>query len=325
MGRETRFDALARDLASGEVSRRSALKRLAGIGLGLGAAIAPAGVADAMGGGCPPGRVKCDGRCCPKNARCRNGRCRCKPGFKKCGRKCVNLDTSIKHCGACGTACALGQTCVDGVCTAPPSCADAVKNGQETDVDCGGPTCAKCADGKACLTGSDCQSGVCAGNVCVAATCADGFKNGQETDVDCGGGTCPGCTSGQACLAGSDCQSGCCSNSVCRDTQTDPNNCGACGQACSANNMTSVTCSGGVCTGVCSPGFGDCNANKLTDGCEQSLNSINHCGACNQVCSAPNATVGCSGGACVLLACDAGFYDCDGQFSTGCESTTPVC
>jgi hypothetical protein len=35
-----------------------------------------------------------------------------------------------------------------------------VKNGQETDVDCGGPAAPKCAEGKMCLVDSDCN-GAC--------------------------------------------------------------------------------------------------------------------------------------------------------------------
>lgn len=139
------LDRIARELATGEISRRSALKRLAGAGLGLGAAVAPAGVAEAMGGGCPAGRVKCDGRCCPKNARCRNGRCRCKRGYKKCGRKCVDLQTSVRHCGACGQACELGQSCVNGQCVAPSTCGDGAITGSEV---CDGAN----LDGQTCLS-----------------------------------------------------------------------------------------------------------------------------------------------------------------------------
>ena len=39
-------------------------------------------------------------------------------------------------------------------------CSDQMKNGDETDVDCGG-SCAACADGGVCAMGSDCLSGVC--------------------------------------------------------------------------------------------------------------------------------------------------------------------
>ena len=42
---------------------------------------------------------------------------------------------------------------------APDPCADGVKNGSETDVDCGGDQCAICSPGQACLAQSDCFDG----------------------------------------------------------------------------------------------------------------------------------------------------------------------
>jgi hypothetical protein len=47
------------------------------------------------------------------------------------------------------------------------ACSDAVKNGAETDIDCGGGDCAPCASGKDCGAGADCASGTCSGNKCV--------------------------------------------------------------------------------------------------------------------------------------------------------------
>ncbi|MEM9693356.1 MAG: hypothetical protein AAGA56_12480 [Myxococcota bacterium] len=43
----------------------------------------------------------------------------------------------------------------------PSSCGDGVRNGNETDVDCGGDTCPPCSNGLACEVGSDCISGRC--------------------------------------------------------------------------------------------------------------------------------------------------------------------
>ncbi len=47
-----------------------------------------------------------------------------------------------------------------------PTCADGVKNQDETDADCGGERCPKCADTKVCNVASDCVSGVCTSNIC---------------------------------------------------------------------------------------------------------------------------------------------------------------
>jgi hypothetical protein len=37
-----------------------------------------------------------------------------------------------------------------------PTCTDTIKNGTETDVDCGGGTCPDCVDGRVCLVNGDC-------------------------------------------------------------------------------------------------------------------------------------------------------------------------
>jgi hypothetical protein len=71
--------------------------------------------------------------------------------------------------GAC-VDCNTGAECASGVCSSntcqAASCADGVKNGGETDVDCGGATCVACASGKTCLVGADCQTKVCTGGIC---------------------------------------------------------------------------------------------------------------------------------------------------------------
>jgi len=46
------------------------------------------------------------------------------------------------------------------------TCTDKVKNGKETDVDCGGGTCPKCEDNKSCTKASHCLSGICTSNTC---------------------------------------------------------------------------------------------------------------------------------------------------------------
>ena len=47
-----------------------------------------------------------------------------------------------------------------------PTCMDTAQNGVETDVDCGGAACPKCAVAKKCAVGGDCASGLCTANVC---------------------------------------------------------------------------------------------------------------------------------------------------------------
>ncbi|MBX3261692.1 MAG: hypothetical protein KF782_18555 [Labilithrix sp.] len=121
-----------------------------------------------------------------------------------------------------GKACAAGGDCKSGACTngvcAAPTSSDGVKNGNETDVDCGsGPTgidtqADPCAVGKACLAKSDCFEADCVEGVCTW-TSSDGFKNGTESDVDCGGGAptnAPPCAVGSKCAGPADCASDAC-------------------------------------------------------------------------------------------------------------------
>ncbi|HEY3352169.1 MAG TPA: hypothetical protein VGQ83_02895 [Polyangia bacterium] len=124
---------------------------------------------------------------------------------------------------------------------AASSCADGVKNGTETDVDCGGGGCPACANTRACTAGSDCQSGVCTNQVCVApaSSCADGARSGTETDVDCGGGACPACANGKSCTAGTDCQSGLCASQVCAAPPS------SCADGVKNGTETDVDCGGG--------------------------------------------------------------------------------
>jgi hypothetical protein len=169
-------------------------------------------------------------------------------------------------------ACPPGDNCVE----SPPgsgkatcqvtSCSDGVKNGLETDVDCGGGACPPCAATQACLVARDCTSGVCTGGECQAPSCTDGAKNGAETGVDCGGGTCPGCGLGVACAVGSDCESGACGGGVCvRPAPT-------CTDGMKDGNETGVDCGGGTC-GPCGTGQG-CNGG---DDCTTGICTGNTC------------------------------------------------
>ena len=104
------------------------------------------------------------------------------------------------------------------------NCADGIKNGSETDVDCGGVDCPPCAQGQGCATMNDCGPGlICQGGICVP-NCPDLDQDGWTTcdgdcddtnpavhpgaaeqcngmDDDCDGqvdewGVCPSCTDG---------------------------------------------------------------------------------------------------------------------------------
>ena len=80
-----------------------------------------------------------------------------------------------------------------------------MKNGDETDVDCGGTSGNICAAGKTCNLAAECDSKFCTNNKCEPRQV--GRQDGDETDVDCGGIVSPACAAGQMCLADADCQS----------------------------------------------------------------------------------------------------------------------
>ena len=72
------------------------------------------------------------------------------------------------------------------------------------------------------------------------------------------------------------------------------------------------------------PGFEACDT--LDNDCDGTpdentnlLSDPTNCGTCNNVCDLTNAFEGCSGGNCVVLACEATFHDNDGQDANGCE------
>ena len=75
------------------------------------------------------------------------------------------------------------------------SCADGIRDLEESDVVCGGPNCAPCAALMQCFEDADCESGFCdrLDNRCRAPSCGDGVQNGLETDEDCGGAQCALC------------------------------------------------------------------------------------------------------------------------------------
>jgi hypothetical protein len=80
------------------------------------------------------------------------------------------------------------------------------------------------------------------------------------------------------------------------DTQTDPEHCGACGNACAAANAT-PSCAEGTCViDACDPGFGDCDG-VPSNGCEtDTTSSAAHCGGCGMACTPPERE--CCSGSC---------------------------
>jgi hypothetical protein len=229
-----------------------------------------------------------------------------------------------------------------------PNCADCVKNGLETDVDCGGDSCGPCLLEAICATDADCESGNCDALVCVVgpsgplceqdpdgnATCADCVQNGGETDVDCGGDACGPCVEGAFCQADTDCHTGNCAAGTCGrnisgcETVDDENP--SCGDCETNGSETDEDCGGDACP-PCQVGK-DCSidADCISENCDGGM-----CGApatpeCPEV-DPENPTcadcvvngletdVDCGGDACGP--CDIGD-DCDSDADCASEDST---
>src|SRR5580658_4910456 len=83
------------------------------------------------------------------------------------------------------------------------------------------------------------------------ATCTGVVCSTQNiTNNKCVAGKCDGtCNSGFADCDDNKQKDGCETN-----INTDPNNCGGCGNVCSNNHIATPTCVGGICTGTCETG-----------------------------------------------------------------------
>jgi hypothetical protein len=284
---------------------------------------------------------------------CNNGVCSCascQTGWGDCngnpGDGCESQLNTLTNCGACGTPCARANataTCASGACLIAScnagygNCDGVDSNGCETNLQMNLSNCGTC--GHACSTtngSASCSLGVCAiacnagwgncdgviGNGCEAqlntilncGACGTACTNANGT-TSCSGGACvPICGAGYANCDGNP-NNGCETN-----LQTSTNNCGACGTACANPNGT-TSCVSGVCSPVCSTGWGNCDGNP-NNGCETSTSSsLSNCGSCGATCTNANGTTVCTSGACVPT-CSTGWGNCDGNLNNGCETNT---
>jgi Sulfatase-modifying factor enzyme 1 len=127
-----------------------------------------------------------------------------------------DVDASIN--GSDGSV-SLGNN--DAAPDVPLGCANLKQDGVETDIDCGGQSCAGCSTGLKCKEDTDCVSVYCNDGMCARASCIDKVKNLNETDVDCGGTDCPPCAIGKNCKEGTDCQPQGCTAGKCQPETCD--------------------------------------------------------------------------------------------------------
>ena len=157
----------------------------------------------ACGNACAPGQACVAGAC---SLTCQTGLTRCAAGgdagaseagtFDAGAATCANLRVDNTNCGACGTTCAAGQACANGVCTltcqtgltsCPADGGSVCTNTAEDDLHCG-----NCAT--ACAQGRSCVSGVCAVTCGIGGlVCSNQCINPQTDNANCGrcGNACP--------------------------------------------------------------------------------------------------------------------------------------
>lgn len=260
----------------------------------------------------------------------------------------VNVDVANKAC-PCGSDFVCDES--RQICVTPAELAATPTPGCvgdtcacTVDLDCKDPARPRCSPTKVCVECARTPADTCpAGSYCNDLfQCTLGCK--QESDCkisptvphcdekrhqcvecvttsQCAGGK--SCSPSGACVETCDpatkpCVTGSCCNSLCVGTDADPLNCGGCGTVCSTKNGT-PKCATGMCSWTCAAGFTHCDSGNT--GCETNTRSdVAHCGSCSKRCDNLNANnVACNAGACIYSTCVAGFGDCDGNKSNGCE------
>ena len=215
----------------------------------------------------------CAGGCAPDRP--------CAPGNFCSGGRCLPVLAEGNPCTG-ANQCASGA-CVDGSCCARQSCGSCeacsgaggtctkVINAADPDSCTGDRSCSPaglCAkrNGQSCAAAAECVSGHCASGRCCNRTCTAACESCNLTGA---AGTC-----------------------ATIPFTADADNCGACGARCSSNHVARV-CTGGRCVGACDPGFGDCDGNKASNGCETALGTdANNCGSCGMKCPGTRCEVG---------------------------------
>lgn len=210
----------------------------------------------------------CDGGVCDKSLAC--VACR-EDGLKNdqetdvdCGGPgCPQCETGqdCSEAGDCATGVCKTGDCADGACIkkcVEPTCIDSIKDGTESDVDCGGACKFPCDYGKKCNTSADCKAagaapgGVCKNGVCCAVPC-----DGSCTMCAPGSGACvfvPKGSDGGGCAGAGDACDG-------------MGHCYSCVDQTMNYQETGVDCGGGVCPRCSSADGSPCKSSDDCDSC----------------------------------------------------------
>lgn len=255
-----------------------------------------------------------------------------------CGGGCVNTTISPAHCGGCGRACALGQSCNNGTCATIAGCTapQVMCTSGCADVSSDAANCGRC--GAACGSGQTCVNGGCV-NGSTGRDAGTAPVDTGPAPVDAGGGGGPvidptrgpgaACTSDANC-AGATCippqsgwAGGYCSTTCTRSTQCGAGVCVATGATtgiCLSVCRTNADCrSGYFCqpgttvTGFCYP---DCTSNPTVLCGEYACNpATRQCAG--PTCTRSSAPTVCSSGS----VCSGGYCDCTATTNCGPNRT----
>jgi hypothetical protein len=280
------------------------------------------------------------------------------------GCSCTETSPGVFDCSCTGQCTSGVPTCVGGEVVCGGQHGPAAELCDDLDNDCNGVTddgFDKQNDPANCGTcGNQCSAVVpnaisgCNAGQCEVVACLPGYwdldpnQAGCEYACDLSNGGVEACGDG----VDNDCDG---ETDEGFDFQTDPANCGSCGNDCEQGKPfgTEVAgCSSGVCTYTCLTGYHDLNSDLSSgqsgNGCEYACSETNggveacdgvdndcdggtdetfdkqsdtaNCGSCGYVCAnhAGTSTVvdSCQNGVCVF-ACAAGYHDLNGDVSVG--------
>lgn len=237
------------------------------------------------------------------------------------GIGCPNdLLNTVSTCGTCTTSCnatvnnVLSPLCEDGMCTYDECLPDYLDCDNRTNNGC-----------EVLSTNDVRHCGACGVDCAVAGTELGHFVSS----------TCINSTCSLLCLQGwRDCDGD--FRNGCEVDLSHPETCGTCNNDCTAKfvHVDNVTCEAGACIPTCAANFSQCAPDDVTlpevDCTVDLLTNASHCGSCDVDCSelphVDASKVQCVNGVCSISdACEAGFLDCDGLVSNGCEQDASLC